>query len=231
MTRPVYASEEERLAATHAAQERAREAIARAQLLKRPLPKGQAWTHETFQELGIDERFAIYENLLEKDNLGFYRRSDPGDFFREVHTNAVYYVSNFGELYGDFNVWLSGSKDPDSHLYLAWWEEPLPEPNVLVGNYNPETGVFVPVKRPAPVPELKDTTEEPRVVEARPQVAADKIILRMPSTVPFNRENLRQYYRKVALRFHPDKNPGKDTTEMFRKVQAAYERLLLEASE
>ena len=73
--------------------------------------------------------------------------------------------------------------------------------------------------------------DEPEEKEISPQVRTDKIMLRMPATVTFNRENLRVYYRKVALRFHPDKNPGKDTTETFRKIQAAYERLLLEASE
>jgi molecular chaperone DnaJ len=39
------------------------------------------------------------------------------------------------------------------------------------------------------------------------------------------RQDVRKAFRRQALRFHPDKNPGKDTTKQFREVAEAYEVL------
>src|SRR5277367_5399255 len=32
-------------------------------------------------------------------------------------------------------------------------------------------------------------------------------------------------YRKLAMKWHPDKNPGKDTAEKFKEIKSAYELL------
>lgn len=36
---------------------------------------------------------------------------------------------------------------------------------------------------------------------------------------------IKSAYRKLAMEFHPDKNPDKDTTKIFQEIQAAYEML------
>lgn len=36
---------------------------------------------------------------------------------------------------------------------------------------------------------------------------------------------IRSAYRRLALRHHPDKNPSKDTTDIFRKILEAYQML------
>ena len=36
---------------------------------------------------------------------------------------------------------------------------------------------------------------------------------------------IKSAYRKLAMEFHPDKNPGKDTKEIWLEIQAAYEML------
>lgn len=39
-------------------------------------------------------------------------------------------------------------------------------------------------------------------------------------------EDVKKQYRKLAMQYHPDRNPGdKDAEIMFKKVQAAYELL------
>lgn len=38
-------------------------------------------------------------------------------------------------------------------------------------------------------------------------------------------EQLKKLYKKLALKLHPDRNIGKDTTKQFQKLQAAYELL------
>ena len=37
----------------------------------------------------------------------------------------------------------------------------------------------------------------------------------------FNETNLKRGYKEAALKYHPDKNPGIDTTEIFMEVQQA----------
>ena len=37
---------------------------------------------------------------------------------------------------------------------------------------------------------------------------------------------IRSAYRRLALQYHPDKNPSKDTTEIFRKILEAYQTLV-----
>lgn len=37
---------------------------------------------------------------------------------------------------------------------------------------------------------------------------------------------IRSAYRRLALLHHPDKNPSKDTTELFRKILDAYQTLV-----
>lgn len=37
---------------------------------------------------------------------------------------------------------------------------------------------------------------------------------------------IRSAYRRLALRYHPDKNPTAEATEMFKKILGAYEALL-----
>ena len=38
-------------------------------------------------------------------------------------------------------------------------------------------------------------------------------------------KDIRRAYRSLALQMHPDKNPGRDTSEDFKKMQATYEVL------
>ena len=45
-------------------------------------------------------------------------------------------------------------------------------------------------------------------------------ILDLPSK--FTIEELKQAYRKKALKYHPDKNPEADATEQFQKISEAY---------
>mmetsp|Transcript_26422 Transcript_26422/g.77640 ORF Transcript_26422/g.77640 Transcript_26422/m.77640 type:complete len:466 (+) Transcript_26422:57-1454(+) len=37
---------------------------------------------------------------------------------------------------------------------------------------------------------------------------------------------LKQAWKRMALKWHPDKNPGEDTTETFQRINAAYEKLM-----
>ena len=38
-------------------------------------------------------------------------------------------------------------------------------------------------------------------------------------------DDVKRAYKKLALKYHPDKNPGNDTTEMFQKISDAHDRL------
>lgn len=48
-------------------------------------------------------------------------------------------------------------------------------------------------------------------------------ILGVPITA--SKEEIRNAYRKLAIKYHPDKNPNIDTSEQFRQIQTAYEIL------
>lgn len=53
-------------------------------------------------------------------------------------------------------------------------------------------------------------------------------ILGLDVNKEYNIEDLKRIYRQNALIYHPDKNPGSDTTAVFHKIQNAYEFLLIE---
>jgi hypothetical protein len=48
-------------------------------------------------------------------------------------------------------------------------------------------------------------------------------VLGIPKTA--NKYEIKSAYRKLAMEFHPDRNPNKDTTKIFQEIQAAYEML------
>lgn len=53
-------------------------------------------------------------------------------------------------------------------------------------------------------------------------------ILGIDSNIEYSIDELKRAYRQNALAYHPDKNPGSDTSEIFHNVQNAYEFLLIE---
>ena len=53
-------------------------------------------------------------------------------------------------------------------------------------------------------------------------------ILGLDANKEYTIEDLKRIYRQNALIYHPDKNPGSDTTAVFHKIQNAYEFLLIE---
>eukprot|EP00613_Pedinella_sp_CCMP2098_P072724 CAMPEP_0171915926 /NCGR_PEP_ID=MMETSP0993-20121228/14391_1 /TAXON_ID=483369 /ORGANISM="non described non described, Strain CCMP2098" /LENGTH=110 /DNA_ID=CAMNT_0012551161 /DNA_START=37 /DNA_END=365 /DNA_ORIENTATION=- len=48
-------------------------------------------------------------------------------------------------------------------------------------------------------------------------------ILGVPRTA--DEKELKKAYRKLALKFHPDKNPGEDAVEKFKMINQAYDVL------
>ncbi len=42
----------------------------------------------------------------------------------------------------------------------------------------------------------------------------------------FSEKDIKSAYRKLAKKWHPDKNTSKDTTEKFKEVQQAYDTLM-----
>jgi DnaJ-class molecular chaperone len=55
-------------------------------------------------------------------------------------------------------------------------------------------------------------------------------ILNLPLTA--TEKEIRQAYRRLAKKFHPDRNPGKpEMEEQFKEIQQAYETLLSEKDE
>lgn len=53
-------------------------------------------------------------------------------------------------------------------------------------------------------------------------------ILGLDTNKEYNMEDLKRIYRQNALIYHPDKNPGSDTTAIFHNIQNAYDFLLIE---
>ena len=39
------------------------------------------------------------------------------------------------------------------------------------------------------------------------------------------KDDIRKAHRKLALKYHPDKNPGKDAQDRFKRIQEAYDVL------
>ena len=40
-----------------------------------------------------------------------------------------------------------------------------------------------------------------------------------------SQEEVKTAYKKLALKWHPDKNPSPEASEMFKKIRAAYEQI------
>jgi DnaJ-class molecular chaperone len=53
-------------------------------------------------------------------------------------------------------------------------------------------------------------------------------VLGLDSDKEYTLEELKRIYRQNALIYHPDKNPGSDTTAVFHNIQNAYDFLLVE---
>jgi hypothetical protein len=53
----------------------------------------------------------------------------------------------------------------------------------------------------------------------------DDDYLALSAKMIIDSSKLKQRYRKLVIRFHPDKNPELDTTSIFRCIQEAYEAL------
>ncbi|RBP84567.1 molecular chaperone DnaJ [Marinomonas rhizomae] len=51
----------------------------------------------------------------------------------------------------------------------------------------------------------------------------DYQLLEIPTTA--SEQEAKTAFRRLARRYHPDKNPDKDTTELFQRLQAAYENV------
>lgn len=48
---------------------------------------------------------------------------------------------------------------------------------------------------------------------------------------PVSAAQVRQAFRRLAMRWHPDRNPSPEAAERFRQIRAAYDALLLESEE
>ena len=109
--------------------------------------------------------------------------------------------------------------------------------NVVVPGRGQFVGIYNPGDELNPIIFPKDTGEmtfvkgtEPKPEESK-EVKKDRLVVGVPRDAPLTREILREAYHKRALAYHPDRNPGKDTTKAFQAVQQAYDRLVLVASE
>jgi len=52
------------------------------------------------------------------------------------------------------------------------------------------------------------------------------IILELPENKNISKDEIKKSYRRLILKFHPDKNKDIDTTEKFKEIQTAYEILI-----
>lgn len=51
-------------------------------------------------------------------------------------------------------------------------------------------------------------------------------ILELDKKNQITKDDIKKNYKKLVIKYHPDKNPDKDTTEQFKLIQVAYETLI-----
>lgn len=51
-------------------------------------------------------------------------------------------------------------------------------------------------------------------------------ILELDKTKPITKDEIKKNYKRLVIKYHPDKNSDKDTTDQFKLIQIAYETLI-----
>ena len=70
---------------------------------------------------------------------------------------------------------------------------------------------------------MKAALVEIQVGMAAAQKAVEKKVVEVDKTA--SQKDIKKAFRNLALKFHPDKNPGEDTSLKFREIAEAYEVL------